>query len=84
MRVVGGIAKGRNLASPAIPGARPTLELVRGAIFNILGSNLIEGARIVTSLQAPAPWELKASAEVPPGRILLSSTPANALLFGPT
>ena len=46
MRVVGGIAKGRNLASPAIPGARPTLELVRGAIFNILGSNLIEGARI--------------------------------------
>ena len=46
MRVVGGIAKGRKLGSPAVPGARPTSELVRGAIFNILGTRLVEGARI--------------------------------------
>ena len=47
MRVVGGIAKGRRLAPPAIPGARPTSELVRTAIFNILSSGALEGARIV-------------------------------------
>ena len=37
MRVVGGDAKGRRLRGSTIPGARPTSELVRGAIFNILG-----------------------------------------------
>jgi len=47
MRVVGGIAKGRKLAQPAIPGARPTSELIRGVIFNVLGSDILEGARIV-------------------------------------
>ena len=47
MRVVGGIAKGRKLAPPSISGARPTSELVRGAIYNILGPETIEGARIV-------------------------------------
>ena len=47
MRVVGGIAKGRKLASPAIAGARPTSELVRGAIFNIVHPQVIEGAAIL-------------------------------------
>lgn len=37
MRVLSGTAKGRRLKGPAISGARPTSELVRGAIFNILG-----------------------------------------------
>lgn len=46
MRVVGGIAKGRKLAPPAIAGARPTSELMRGVIFNILGPELIEGAKV--------------------------------------
>lgn len=47
MRVVGGIAKGRKLGSPAIRDARPTLELVRSAIYNSLGSSFVEGIRIV-------------------------------------
>ena len=37
MRVVGGVAKGRKLRGAAVSGVRPTSELVRGAIFNILG-----------------------------------------------
>ena len=37
MRILSGSAKGRRLGGPAIRDARPTTELVRGAIFNILG-----------------------------------------------
>lgn len=37
MRVVGGVAKGRKLRGAMVSGVRPTSELVRGAIFNILG-----------------------------------------------
>jgi len=37
MRVVGGVAKGRRLKGATISEARPTSELVRGAIFNVLG-----------------------------------------------
>lgn len=37
MRVVGGVAKGRRLRGAVVSGTRPTSELVRGAIFNVLG-----------------------------------------------
>ena len=37
MRVVGGGLRGRRLKGAAALGVRPTSELVRGAIFNILG-----------------------------------------------
>jgi len=47
MRIAGGIAKGRRLKPPAIPGARPTSELVRTAIFNVLGPEIVEGARVL-------------------------------------
>ena len=46
MRIVGGIAKGRRLASPAIRGARPTSELIRGVIFNSLGPEILIDARV--------------------------------------
>src|ERR1700674_1457679 len=36
MRVVGGRLKGRNLASPASRGIRPTADRLRESIFNIL------------------------------------------------
>ena len=38
MRVAGGAGRGKRLIGAVIPGARPTSELVRGAIFNILGA----------------------------------------------
>jgi 16S rRNA (guanine(966)-N(2))-methyltransferase RsmD len=38
MRVVGGVAKGRRLKGAVVPGLRPTSDLVRGAIFNVLGA----------------------------------------------
>ena len=40
MRVVGGDARGKRLRGATFSGARPTSELVRGAIFNILGNVL--------------------------------------------
>ena len=43
MRVVGGISRGRKLAPPAISGARPTSALVRGAVFNVLGKENVNG-----------------------------------------
>ena len=46
MRIVGGIAKGRRLAPPAVRGARPTSELIRGVIFNSLGSQILANARV--------------------------------------
>ena len=35
--MVSGVAKGKRLRGATISGARPTSELVRGAIFNVLG-----------------------------------------------
>lgn len=37
MRVIAGSARGVPLRAPAIAGLRPTADLVRGAIFDILG-----------------------------------------------
>jgi 16S rRNA (guanine966-N2)-methyltransferase len=39
MRVIGGEAKGRNLKGPARSGTRPTSDLVREAIFELLASH---------------------------------------------
>ena len=47
MRVVGGSAKGRPLESPSARGVRPTSALVRGAVFNILGPDRVEGKRVL-------------------------------------
>jgi 16S rRNA (guanine966-N2)-methyltransferase len=38
MRVIGGSAKGRHLKGPRGPGTRPTSDLVREAIFDMLAS----------------------------------------------
>lgn len=40
MRIVGGIKKGRRLASFKTSVIRPTSDKVRGAIFNVLGQDL--------------------------------------------
>ena len=45
--MVSGRAGGLRLKGPAIPGARPTTELVRGAIFNSLGSLEGTGAHVL-------------------------------------
>ena len=45
MRVVAGEAKGRRLRGTVSPGARPTTERVRAAIFNILLPELYQGGR---------------------------------------
>ena len=47
MRVVGGVAKGRRMRGSTIPGARPTSELVRGAIFNVLGPLDLGSVRVL-------------------------------------
>src|SRR3990172_1642047 len=38
MRVIGGSARGRHLKGPRGPGTRPSSDLIRGAIFDILRS----------------------------------------------
>ena len=47
MRVVGGQAKGRRLKGTIAPGARPTTERVRAAIFNVLHPELYQGERVL-------------------------------------
>lgn len=46
MRIVSGIYKGRRLTSPKGRGVRPTLEVVREAIFDSLGP-AVQGARVL-------------------------------------
>jgi 16S rRNA (guanine966-N2)-methyltransferase len=46
MRVVAGIAKGRQLKSPKSPNVRPIMDRVKTALFDILAPE-IEGARFV-------------------------------------
>lgn len=46
MRVIGGIAKGRQLAGPRAMGTRPTSDLVREALFDVIGPG-IAGARFL-------------------------------------
>jgi 16S rRNA (guanine966-N2)-methyltransferase len=40
MRITGGRAKGQRLAKVRWPDIRPTADMVRGSIFNILGQTL--------------------------------------------
>ena len=47
MRVAGGEVKGRKIKGTIGPGARPTTERARAAIFNILGSGMVEGPRVL-------------------------------------
>jgi 16S rRNA (guanine(966)-N(2))-methyltransferase RsmD len=42
MRVIGGSARGRTLKGPARSGTRPTSDLVRGVIFDLLASHDVE------------------------------------------
>ena len=46
-RITGGILRGRVLRSPAVAGLRPTSERVRAALFSIIGSDAVEGKRVV-------------------------------------
>lgn len=47
MRVASGAAKGKKLRGATISGARPTSELVRGAIFNVLGPFDLKPIRVL-------------------------------------
>ena len=47
IRITGGTHRGRRLRSERGAGLRPTSELVRGAIFSILGPEAVEGARVL-------------------------------------
>ena len=46
MRVVAGIAKGRQLNSPKSPNVRPIMDRVKTALFDILAPE-IDGARFL-------------------------------------
>lgn len=47
MRVIGGSARGRRLRMPKRAPTRPTSDLVREAIFNILGSMDVDWTRVL-------------------------------------
>ena len=47
MRVTGGVARGVPLRPPHVAGVRPTTDLVRTALFNILASRGVEGLAVV-------------------------------------
>ncbi len=46
MRVIGGVARGRRLKRPAA-GVRPTSDLVRGAIFDVLDTQEVDRSRVL-------------------------------------
>lgn len=46
MRVIGGVARGRRLKRPP-SGVRPTSDLVRGAIFDVLDAQEVDYSRVV-------------------------------------
>src|SRR6476469_6154646 len=47
MRVIGGIAKGRQLKGPPGMGTRPMTDKLKMSLFNILTPYGIEGARVL-------------------------------------
>ena len=47
VRITGGELKGRMIRFQTSKALRPTTSMVRGAIFTILGSNLLEGAQVL-------------------------------------
>src|SRR6476469_118379 len=47
MRVIGGIAKGRQLKGPPGMGTRPMTDKLKMSLFNILAPYGIEGARVL-------------------------------------
>ena len=47
MRVIAGEVKGHPLKAPRKAGVRPTSDLVRGAIFNIVGPYFSEEERVL-------------------------------------
>ena len=47
MRVTGGVSRGVTLRSPRSEGVRPTTDLVRSALFNILAGYGLEEAKVV-------------------------------------
>ena len=47
VRITGGTHRGRRLRSPGGTGLRPTTEKVRGAVFSILGRDVVHGARVL-------------------------------------
>jgi len=47
MRVIGGSAKGRHLKGPRGPGTRPTSDLVRGVVFDVLRSMGADFSRVL-------------------------------------
>ena len=47
MRVIGGSARGRHLKGPRGPDTRPTSDLVRGALFDILRSMNADLSRVL-------------------------------------
>ena len=46
-RITGGSERGRRLRSSKTAGLRPTSERVRAAIFSMIGSEAVEGARVL-------------------------------------
>lgn len=47
LRITGGIHRGRRLHVSGRGGLRPTSDKVRGAIFSILGRDVVEGTRVL-------------------------------------
>ena len=47
IRIAGGRQKGRKLHSTSAIGFRPTMEMVRSAVYSMIGIGAIEGARVL-------------------------------------
>ena len=74
MRVICGTAKGRHLVCPGGRATRPTPDMVKGSLFNILGQNFC-GERVLDLFSGTGALSIEALSRGAASAVLVDSSP---------